>query len=103
MKPKIVIVMSLFLCTSCMSEWLEVRPNKTIVLIGKMSDMRALLDNTEIMNTTETYLGEASADHYVLSETTWSNLSILELKNASIWAKDIFEDKINSCWEFVRI
>lgn len=99
MKNKIFILLVVLTMSSCMTDWLGVSPNQKLVVITSLSDMRALLDNTDILNSGDSHLGEASSDHFILSQPSWAALSSVELKNSAIWAYDIFEGRGNLCWE----
>lgn len=100
MKSNLSILLLTLAMSSCMSDWLDVKPNQKMVIITSLSDIRALLDNTEMLNSWDTHLGETSSDHFVLSQTSWAALTNFEQKNSAIWATDIFEDRANLCWDY---
>lgn len=87
------------LLTSCQSNWLDVKPDQKMVVVSTVKDLRALMDNAEILNTNDPDLGEVSADNLNVLPNIWQALNISEQKNAVIWAKEIFGEEPCISWE----
>lgn len=75
----------------CKKEFLDIKPDKTLVVPHTLQDMQALLDNTTVMNSITPYLGECSSDDYYLTTTSWQSIASADAKNAYIWAKDVYQ------------
>lgn len=87
-----------YLCTSC-GDFLEIKPDKSIVVPSRLVDYQALLDNNTIMNAgTGHQLGEISGDNYHISKAAWENLTRAFQRNAYLWEKDIFEGELSTDW-----
>jgi tetratricopeptide (TPR) repeat protein len=85
------------LSASCKKDWLDAKPNKSLVVPQSVQDYQALLDNTSVMNSNQPGLGEVSADNFYLPYTTWQSLQTIE-RNSYIWAKDLYQGSINVDW-----
>lgn len=79
----VVIVMSVAGC----SDFLDVKPNKKLVVPQTLSDLQALLDdyNNIIADPTS---GEISADNYYLDLRDWQSIFFQEDKQLYIWSKE---------------
>lgn len=85
--PIILFIVLLF--AGCSEDFLEAKPNSSIVNPVSVSDYQALLDNFTALNTTGA-LAQLSADEYfIVNKTRFDALSIQE-KNAYTWNKDIY-------------
>ena len=101
MKLKYYFLLLLPLFVSCKKDFLEAKPDKTLVVPSTLKDFQALLDNTNIMNSWMPYLGEIGSDDYYLQDATWNAFSYAPEKNGYIWAKDIFEGNTSADWEYM--
>ncbi|MES2003016.1 MAG: RagB/SusD family nutrient uptake outer membrane protein [Bacteroidota bacterium] len=70
------------------TEFLEAKPNASIIIPTSLEELRALLDNTNVF-TVSPGIGEISADNYYVSTATWQSLSQLE-HNLYSWEKDSY-------------
>lgn len=86
------------LVSSCFSSWLDIKPDKKMVLPAALKDVEALLDNTQILNVDMPNLGEVSADDYFMYDDTWQSLSKPEYRNAYIWAESLYEGRTCGSW-----
>lgn len=86
-----------FFQTSCMSDWLEVKSDKKIVVPSSYSDFQALLDNSSVMMFgIVPALGEISGDEYYLPNDRWQAHAVIWEKNAYQWNPQIFVDNNGS-------
>lgn len=86
------------LLPSC-SSFLDIKPDRKMVIPEKIQDFQALLDNVLIMNHgTGHLLGEISGDNYFISESVWMGLSNPYERNAHIWSKEIFQGGLSTDW-----
>lgn len=91
----------LALLVSCKKNFLEAKPDKSLVVPSTLKDFQALLDNTDIINSWMPYLGEIGSDDYYLQDDTWSSFTYPPEKNGYIWAKDIYEGNSSADWEYM--
>lgn len=74
----------------CKKTWLEEKSDISLTIPGTVKDLQALVDNSNVFNSTGVALGEISADNYYLSPTVWEAQYIIE-KNAYNWKPEIYE------------
>jgi len=98
------ITITISLAISCRKEeFLDKKPNSTLLVPTTLEDFRKLLDNFSKINITGT-LAEISSDNYFVSDVqTWQGLPVRE-RNAYIWAEDLFEgtnniEDWNACYQ----
>ena len=94
----LVILLLLLMNSSCYHDFLEIKPDKSLVVPERIKDLQALLDNTAMNTNTVVNLGEIGADDYFLSDDRWKSLSYAQERNAYVWAKEIFEGEKTSGW-----
>lgn len=79
------------LLVSCDSDFLDLKPDRSLIIPSTLQDFQALLDNDMTMNMYGMQvLGEISADDYYLSFEDWEMLYDPYQKNGYIWEKDIY-------------
>lgn len=98
------ILMIMLLCTSVgvssCKKFLDVRPDKKLVLPSTVEDLQALLDNYGRMNTSCSSLGEVAADDYYVTKPAWESFPIWD-KNAYIWADEMQIKSLPNDWSVV--
>lgn len=86
---------------SCKKNWLDVKPEKSLVVPSSLKDYQALLDNnsggTAPFNKSQSLLGEISAGDFYITDNTWQSVSPLS-RNSYIWAPIIYEEKDYGGW-----
>lgn len=96
---KVVVCLPLIILTSCHQEFLNLKPDRKLVVPSTLRDIQALLDNTSVMNEAMPSLGEIGADdYYVLDNRLLSQQS--QNRNTYLWAPDIFEGNNGDDWDF---
>ncbi|MEQ8469678.1 MAG: RagB/SusD family nutrient uptake outer membrane protein [Marinoscillum sp.] len=95
---KITYIILLFTMTSCAEDWLDIKQNKSVVVPQTLSDLAALMDNSDIMLYTTPMLGMLAADNLYLTSEDWNSLAYPYEKNAYVWADDIYEGNTNYNW-----
>jgi len=86
-----------FLC-SCEKNFLDAKPNKSLLVPTTLDHYQALLDNAlNVMNLTP-YLGEIGADDFFMAENTFESYSETE-RNAYIWAERIYSTPSVQDWD----
>lgn len=85
---------------ACNDEWLDKKPNKSLVVPKKVEDFQALLDNVEYMNQNHTgALSEIGTDNLILPLHAWQT-RLPEERNAYIWGPTdtFYEGTQNAEW-----
>ncbi|HLX52896.1 MAG TPA: RagB/SusD family nutrient uptake outer membrane protein, partial [Aquella sp.] len=83
---------------SCSKNWLDVKPDKSLVVPTTVDDMQALLNNG-IFNYFLPALGELGADNYIISDVDLTSVTNVE-QNAYIWAANVFEGNQVNDWTY---
>lgn len=76
---------NVYACTN--SDFLNVKPNSTILTPSTLEDVQKLLNNNIHLCSG---LAVMSSDEYVVSEEDWNVATAIE-RNAYVWAKDLYE------------
>lgn len=71
---------------ACKKNWLDGKPNKSLVVPSTVSDYQALLDNTSTMNTQLPTLSMVGDGDYYISDTKFNALSSPQETGAYLWA-----------------
>lgn len=90
MKKKFTIFLLLStLLVACKKDWLDAKPDKSLVVPQSIEDYQALLDNSNtIFNSGEPSLGEIAAGDFYLLTTTWQSLATPTERDCYIWSED---------------
>ena len=83
-KLQLIILLSFMLFNGC-EKYLDQKSNKSFVIPSSVSDLQALLDENQRMNSKASSLGEVSADNYY---TTQEYLDMLSPQNAAAYKWD---------------
>lgn len=92
----------LLIIQSCRKEWLEAKPDKSLVVPKTIKDYQSLLDNLSLFNTTQASgLGETSAGDFYISDSGWPAVNVNQEKAAYTWAKteDFYNGESSQDWE----
>jgi len=81
-----IILIAIMLC-SC-KKFLDEKPNQRLAVPSTLKDYQAMLDVSFRMNTSDPFLGEASADNYFLKTGDWQGMPAWD-RNIYIWEKEI--------------
>lgn len=92
-----LLIVTLFTTVSCKKDWLDEKPNKSLVIPTTLQDCQLLLDNNGIMNNREPGMGEVGADNYYKQYATWLTGREQE-RNMYTWKPDIFGTDISAEW-----
>jgi hypothetical protein len=99
MRITFLYLLMLFLLLSCRKEWLETKPQQSLVVPTTLEDLQGLLDNTSnVFNLGQPFLGEVSCDDYYVTYDNWQSLYSPQEKNAYIWATDVYEGTLVTDW-----
>lgn len=94
-------LLSLAVLPSCEKEFLELKPDKTLVVPSTLEDLQALLDHGDVMyKGTSHALAEFGSDDYYVSTATWQLLPRPEEKNGYLWAQEVYEGQPVNDWDY---
>lgn len=101
MKPTfniIMIAVLILFSAGCQDEFLEKKPDKSLVIPSTLEDFQAVMDNSTVMNN-EPALGLLGSDEFYLTENLWESLYTSTERNSYIWAKEVYEGESPSGWD----
>jgi len=82
----------------CKKDWLDKKPDISLVVPTTLTDLQALLDNTlQAFNSGNCMLGEFACDDYYVTPTTYRTLASLA-RNSYIWADTIYSPGTGTGW-----
>jgi hypothetical protein len=93
----VIIVISTLLILGC-KKYLDVKPDKSLVVPTSLTDLQNLLNNTDIMNSSNPVIQEGATDNSYIIPTTWEGLTEISSKNMYIFNEDIFNDNEINEW-----
>lgn len=94
----LLFILFLLGCVACSESFLEIKPDKKLVVPSTLDDMQALLDFFDVHNANMPGMGELSSDDYYLLYDRWNTMSSPYMKNGYIWAKEIWEGSTSIDW-----
>ncbi len=83
---------------ACSESFLEIKPDKKLVVPSTLNDLQGLLDFFDVHNANMPGMGELSSDDYYLLYDRWNTMSSPYMKNGYIWAKEIWEGSTSIDW-----
>lgn len=95
---KLLFILFLFGCVACSESFLDIKPDKKLVVPSTLDDLQALLDYFEVHNANMPGMGELSSDDYYILYDRWNTLSSRYMKNGYVWAKEIWEGSTSIDW-----
>lgn len=87
----IVLILAIF---GCDEDFLDKKPNKSIVVPTTPGDLQALLDNTSVMNRGPG-IGILGADDFFMTDAGWEGLLNPIERNGYFWASDVFGGQLS--------
>lgn len=100
----LAVILVAILCLfqlSCKKDWLDVKPNKSLVVPATIKDYQAILDNntsSSLFNFKQESLNEVSAGDFYLLYNTWQTLVNAQERNSYLWSADVFAGE--SCFDW---
>lgn len=81
----LILLMTLF--QSCGKEWLEAKPDKSLIVPNSIEDYQLLIDNSSLFNVNQSVgMGEIGAGDFYVPFAGWESLFNTQEKSAYIWA-----------------
>ncbi len=95
----LLLMIMVFLMPSCKNGFLEIKPDKKLVIPSTLQDFQGMVDYSQVMNAFMPSLGEVSSDDYYILYEEWKVLSQPQDKNGYIWAEDVYEGNTDPDWK----
>lgn len=97
----LLIIPVLILNQSCKKEWLEAKPDKSLIIPATIQDYQAILDNSDVFNTNYPGLKEVSSDNYSVTLANWQSSNTALERNSYLWSTDEYGgETANYDWTF---
>jgi tetratricopeptide (TPR) repeat protein len=95
MKKYLFITIAAFFCCSCTKEFLDKKPDQSLVVPQTLQDFQALLDNTSVNNINMPALSEIGSDDNYITDASFGSVTVPMYANSYIWSKDIYAGNPN--------
>ncbi|MBZ4190749.1 MULTISPECIES: RagB/SusD family nutrient uptake outer membrane protein [Bacteroidota] len=95
-----ILLFFIITLTGC-EKYLDVKPDKALVVPATVADLRALLNNTERMNSWYPSLQDAATDNQFVQTINWNTFVSLTAKNIYIFNDDVFNDSEVNEWSMM--
>lgn len=79
------MLVGIALLNACTKDWLNAKPNKSLVVPAGVADYQALLDNSTVMNVNQPSLTLVGDGDFLVSDAVYAGLSTPE-QSAYVWA-----------------
>jgi hypothetical protein len=99
MKRISILIMAALLLAACQKEFLETKPDKSLLVPTTLADCRALLDNNQLFNRAPGITVIADGD-FTTTDAGWQQFSQLQERNSYLWEKDIYGNEAGVEWTF---
>lgn len=96
----IILLIAIITFSGC-EKYLDVKPDKSLVVPTTVTDLRALLYNTERMNGWYPTIQDGATDNQFVPTTNWNNITSLSAKNIYIWNDDLFNEDETNEWSML--
>jgi len=100
-QTKLFLIVLVLLMASCKKNWLDAKPDKSLVVPTTLADFQALLDNSTTglspFNINQSVLGEIGAGDFSVTDASFDFVSLYQ-RNAYIWAHDIYVQEPDYNW-----
>lgn len=93
----IIFLFPLLSFTFSCTKFLDVKPNKSLVIPTQVADLQALLDNNDKMNNNKPMLGQAGSDEYYVTTNTWNTLDA-KSRAAYVYDTAVFDGSFPNDW-----
>jgi len=103
MRKILYLILSAGLVTaviSCKKNWLDAKPNISLVVPSSVSDYQSLLDNTGIFNLNQPALGEIGSADFTMTVASYNSLATDMERNTFLWQQDIPEENELPDWTY---
>jgi SusD family. len=95
---RFITIFALLAIMGCSKNYLDKKPDKSIIVPVTYNDLQSLLDNTQDIFNWDPCLGFIGSDDYRIEDNYWQYLNTATERNAYIWNKEIYEGGSNTDW-----
>ncbi len=97
-KAKVYLpLLCIFLMTSCEDEFLDIKPDKALLVPESIEDHQELLNNISMLNV-DPILNFIISDNYVVFDRYYNFMATPTERNGYIWAEDVYEGQAVAEW-----
>lgn len=94
----VLIFLAASLLGACRKDFLDTKPNKSLLVPATLTDMQELLDNIAVFNLTPSLTGIADGDYYT-TDAGWKAWATDGERNSYTWSADIFGSGQSYDWQ----
>lgn len=94
----LIIIFAIAITLSCSEDFLDKKPDKSIIVPTTLEDMQSLLDNNVDAFNIDPSLGFIGSDDYTIAEANWQYLGTAVERNGYIWNTELYEGQTLSDW-----
>jgi tetratricopeptide (TPR) repeat protein len=94
-------ILLILILQSCGKDWLEAKPDKSLVVPETIKDYQSLLDNVSLFNTNQAIgLAEIGAGDFYITNAGWAQVFNVQEKSAYVWAPTpgFYGDDVSLDW-----
>ncbi|ASE60687.1 RagB/SusD family nutrient uptake outer membrane protein [Chryseobacterium indologenes] len=96
----IILLITIITFSGC-EKYLDVKPDKSLVVPTTVADLRALLYNTERMNSWYPSIQDGATDNQFVQTENLNRFTSLTAKNIYTWNDDVFNDGETNEWSMM--
>lgn len=90
-------VLCCLLTAAACKKQLDIKPSSSLQVPSSAADFQALLDNTDIFNSSWPIAGTAGADDGLILDATLASAP-LTVRNGYVWNRDVFNENVKNDW-----
>lgn len=94
----VLVIVLIAICLNGCQKYLDLKPDKSLVVPTTVNDLQNLLNNTDYMNSSYPVVQEGATDNAYVIPATWEGLTELSSKNIYVFNRDLFNDNEINEW-----
>lgn len=94
----ILLILSCLIVVGCSEDFLEKKPDKSLVVPTTLEDLQALLDNADRVMNIVPAIGMVASDDAFTTDNAWQGLFTATERNSYIWKDNIYEGEACADW-----
>lgn len=98
----IIFLSFILLQLSCKKDFLDAKPNVSLIVPSTAADYQSILDNntlSNLFNNNQPALNEIGAGDFYLTYTAWQGLDNSQERTSYLWSPDIFQGQSSFDWD----
>jgi hypothetical protein len=93
-----ILIVSCLIVAGCSDDFLEKKPDKSLVVPTTLEDLQALLDNADRVMNIVPAIGMVASDDAFTTDNAWQGLFTATERNSYIWKDNIYEGEACGDW-----